>query len=98
MEKLIKILKNKYVLILTIFLVWIVFFDQDNLIRQFRLSQDLNEAKDQNEYYSSEFKKDSTLLFQLENDPEVMEKFAREKYKMKRPKEKVFIVVEKEEN
>lgn len=96
MEKLGKILKNRYVLILTIFLVWLAFFDQDNLFRQFKLTRELDEAREKQEYYSSEYKKDSTLLKQLENDPEVMEKMAREKYLMKKDDEKIFLIVEDE--
>jgi cell division protein FtsB len=94
MEKIGKILKNRYVLILAIFIVWLAFFDQDNLFRQFKLTRELKEAQEKQEYYSSEFKKDSTLLEQLENDPEVMEKMAREKYLMKKDDEKIFLIVE----
>ena len=97
MERLVKILKNRYVLIIMLFLVWIAFFDQDNLLRQIGLSRDLSEARQLEEYYLTEYKKDSTLLYQLENDPAVMEKLAREKYLMKKPDEKIFVVVEEEE-
>jgi cell division protein FtsB len=97
MEKLLKILKNKYVLIVAIFIAWLAFFDQDNLFRQFKLTQELDEARERQEYFSSEYKKDSTLLHQLENDPEVMEKMAREKYLMKKDDEKIFLIVEDEE-
>ncbi len=96
MEKFGKILKNRYVLILTIFVVWLAFFDQDNLFRQFKLARELDEAREKQEYYSSEYKKDSTLNEQLENDPEVMEKMAREKYLMKKDDEKIFLIVEDE--
>lgn len=96
MEKIGKILKNRYVLILAIFVVWLAFFDQDNLFRQFKLTRELDEAREKQEYYSSEYKKDSTLLNQLENDPEVMEKMAREKYLMKKDDEKIFLIVEDE--
>lgn len=97
MEKLGKILKNRYVLILVLFIIWLTFFDQDNLLRQFKLTRELNEARDKQEYYSSEFEKDSILLHQLESDPEVMEKMAREKYLMKKDDEKIFLIVEEEE-
>lgn len=97
MEKLGKILKNRYVLILALFIIWLTFFDQDNLLRQFKLTRELDEAREKQEYYSSEFEKDSILLHQLENDPEVMEKMAREKYLMKKDDEKIFLIVEDEE-
>jgi len=84
------------VLIIALFLVWIAFFDQDSLLRQIGFSRDLNEARQLEEYYLTEYKNDSTLLHQLENDPAVMEKLAREKYLMKKPDEKIFVVVEKE--
>lgn len=97
MEKLGKILKNRYVLILMGFVIWILFFDQDNLLRQFKLSRELNEAKARQEYYTTEYKKDSTLLHQLENDPKVMEKMAREKYLMKKDDETIFLIMDKKE-
>ena len=97
MEKIGKILKNRYVLILAIFIVWLAFFDQDNLFRQFKLTRELDEAREKQEYYSTEYNKDSTLLKQLENDPEVMEKMARENYLMKKDDEKIFLIVEDKE-
>lgn len=97
MKDLNKLFKNRYVFFLAIFAIWMLFFDQHNLFRQLKLSNELNEAKEQQEFYRSEYIKDSTLLYQLENDKEAMEKLAREKYLMKKDDETIFLIVDEDE-
>tara|TARA_X000001036_G_C20385190_1_gene686340 strand:- start:20 stop:337 length:318 start_codon:yes stop_codon:yes gene_type:complete len=87
--------KNKYLLTLILFSLWIIFIDDYNLIRQYQLQQDIEKLKEQKSYYLSEIKKDSTELKLLENDKEEQERFAREKFLMKRENEDVFIIREK---
>jgi cell division protein DivIC len=96
MRKLRTLLKNKYLLILSLFLMWMIFFDQDNIPRQFILTQEQKAAEAEQEFLRSEFLKDSLLNHQLENDPVMMEKFARENYLMKKDDETIFLVVEDE--
>jgi cell division protein FtsB len=49
--------------------------------------------EDEKEYYLTEFEKDSTMLYTLEHDKEALEKFAREKYLMKKDNEDIFLIV-----
>ena len=51
--------------------------------------------KDQKEFYITEIKKDSTELSNLKNDSSKQEKFAREKFLMKKDNEDLFIIREK---
>ena len=97
MKKVTSFLKNKYAVALTAFFVWILFFDSNNLISQFRLIFTLNDLHKQEAFYHKEIKRDSTTLYILKNDPASLEKFAREEYLMKRDNEDIFLIVDEKE-
>ncbi len=90
-----KPLKNKYILTLVFFAFWIIFIDDYNLIKQHQLQKNVDALEDQKEYYISEINKDSTELYHLQNTKEEQERFAREKFLMKKDNEDVFIIREK---
>jgi hypothetical protein len=94
MKKLPKVFRNFYFLTGLFFLVWIAFLDSNNLIARFSLSSKLNFLENEKEYYEEkiiEVEKDRDELF---GNKESLEKFAREKYLMKKETEDVFVVVE----
>ena len=90
-----KPLKNKYILTLVFFAFWIIFIDDYNLIKQHQLQKNVDALEDQKEYYISKINKDSTELYHLQNTKEEQERFAREKFLMKKDNEDVFIIREK---
>ena len=90
-------LRNKYIILFVIFILWIVFLDDYNLIKQNRIKIKVNELKNQKEFYIDTIEKDSTELSNLKNNPKIQEKFAREKFLMKRDNEDVFIIRKKED-
>ena len=92
-----RILKSKITWIVVIFGVWMVFFDQNSLIRQISLSRELNKAQKQEQYYRKEIAKDSLQLEKLKTDDKEVEKLAREKYMMKKDDEKIFLIVREDE-
>lgn len=94
-DKIPKPLKNKYILTLLFFAFWIMFIDDYNLIKQHKLQKDVDALKAQKEYYNYEITKDSTDLYHLQNIKEEQEKFAREKFLMKKDNEDVFIIRKK---
>lgn len=85
-------LKNKYVIVTIIAVVWFIFFDQNNLIQQFRLSRQLYELRQESKYYRNEIQRDSIDVYKLRHDPVELERYAREKYLMKKENEDIFIV------
>ena len=89
------ILLNKYVFTLFVFGVWMTFFDQNNFIRQYHRFHDLSAARGQTSYYIKETEKTKKQLTELLSNQYALEKFAREKYYMKKPNEDVFVIVEK---
>lgn len=92
-----KPLKNKHIITLVLFSIWIIFIDDYNLIKQYQLKQDINKLEKKKEYYISEIEKDSIKLYHLRNTKEEQEKFAREKFLMKKENEDIFIIRKKEE-
>ena len=94
-NKIPKPLKNKYILTLVFFAFWIIFIDDYNLIKQHQLQKNVDALEDQKEYYISEINKDSTELYHLQNTKEEQERFAREKFLMKKDNEDIFIIREK---
>ncbi|MCD4684072.1 MAG: septum formation initiator family protein [Bacteroidales bacterium] len=96
-EKLLPYLKNKYVIAILAFFIWMMFFDRNNIINQVKLVYTLKGLNQQNEYYMQEMKKDSAELVKLRTDSSSLEKFAREKYLMKKENEDIFLIVKEED-
>jgi len=90
-----KPIRNKYVITSFLFIFWILFLDDYNLINQNKRNIENDKLKEQKEFLSSEIKKDSTELSNLKNDSSKQEKFAREKFKMKKDNEDLFIIRKK---
>ena len=90
-----KPIRNKYVITSFLFIFWILFLDEYNLINQNKRNIENDKLKEQKEFLSSEIKKDSTELSNLKNDSSKQEKFAREKFKMKKDNEDLFIIRKK---
>jgi len=88
-------LRNKYILTILFFVFWIVFLDDYNLITQNQLQNEVEELEYQKDYYTTHIKQDSTELYHLRNTTEKQEKFAREKFLMKKDNEEVFILRDK---
>ena len=95
-KRLPKPLRNKYLILFLFFILWIIFLDDYNLINQSKIKSTVDDLKSQKEFYINEIKSDSTELHKLQNDPAEQEKFAREKFLMKKENEDIFIIREKE--
>lgn len=87
-----KIFLNKYVFTAFIFAVWMTFFDQNNLFTQIKRKTELSEARRKNNYYKEESAKLQKQITSLLSDKKALEKYAREKYYMKKPDEDVFVI------
>ena len=87
-------LKNKYLITIILFIIWIIALDDYNLINQKRIIDDIKEMQKQKHFYLTEIEKDSIELYQLQNNAEAQEKFAREKFLMKKKNEDIFIIRE----
>lgn len=90
-------LRNKYILTLIVFVVWLVLLDSNNLISRFREVKNLKKLKFEKEYYTNRIEADQRKLKELRTDNKNLEKFAREQYKMKKPDEDLYIVLTPQE-
>lgn len=86
-----KITTNRYVLVLLIFTIWMLFFDTNSWLTHQKLDNEISEIENNIKYYKSEINADQKTLKQLK-DSVLIEKFAREQYFMKRENEDVFII------
>ena len=94
LKKLPPAFRNFYIVTTAIFLVWMLALDSNNLIARFQLTSKLSSLESEREYYLEKIQdvqKDREELF---GDRESVEKFAREKYLMKKDSEDIFVVVE----
>ena len=86
-----KFLSNKYVWVLLFFSAWMIFLDNYSYFDHRFLDNQVTELEDNKEYYMEEIKKDEEQIKQLKN-PEQIEKYAREKYYMKKENEDIYII------
>jgi cell division protein FtsB len=97
-----KFISNKYVWVLLFFLTWMLFLDNYSYFDHRILDKQINELEVNKSYYQEEIKKDQANIKQL-NNPEQTEKYAREKYYMKKDSEDIYVIefegdtIEKEE-
>ena len=90
-KKWFKILTNMYVLVLTIFVVWMAFFDTNSLLIHLELRKEIKKLERQKEFLKNEITLDKKVLKKL-STPEELEKYAREKYYMKKENEEIFLI------
>jgi cell division protein FtsB len=84
-------LKNRYVLTGAGFVIWIVFFDSRDLITShFRERGELVKLEESKKYYEQQIAVTRRELEQLKTNPAVLERYAREKFLMKKEKEDLF--------
>ena len=93
-KKLPRAFRNFYVVTLAIFFVWMLALDSNNLVARYQLSSKLSALENEREYYLEKIEEVEKDRHELFGDRESIEKFAREKYLMKKDSEDIFVVVE----
>jgi cell division protein DivIC len=77
-------------------LVWILLFDVNNIWTQIKMYRELARLADEKEYYVQKLKEVETERREVMGNKKLVEKFAREKYLMKRPNEEIFVIVDED--
>ncbi|HTF03246.1 MAG TPA: septum formation initiator family protein [Bacteroidia bacterium] len=88
-----KIARNKYILVLVALAVWLLFFDKNDLFSQFARRNEVKKLEGDVQYYRNEIARNQKEMAELQSNPKLLEKFAREHYLMKRDNEDIFILV-----
>ena len=78
------LIRNKYVLTGLLFIIWLFFFDQNNMVNRMNLSRRINDLEKQKEHYKHEIDENRKRMDELKSNPENLEKFAREQYQIGR--------------
>lgn len=85
----------KYIIVAVVFMIWVGFLDVHNLKEQVNYQMKISELEGEREYYLKKIKEDSTRLSELNTDEDNLEKYAREKYYMKKQGEEIYLVKDK---
>jgi cell division protein DivIC len=85
--------KNKYILTISVFTIWMLFFDQYNAVDRLKMSGEIRQLEADRRYYLEEIEKDSARFHELTTDKDNLEKYAREQFLMKKKNEDVFVVI-----
>jgi cell division protein FtsB len=96
MKRLLELLGNKYFLATVAFSVWMLFFDRNDVISQYEYSSQVNKLQQEKDFYTKETALVKKDLKELDSNLTTAEKFAREKYFMKKANEDVFVIVKEE--
>ncbi len=88
------VLLNKYLLVLIVFVVFVTFFDNHNLIKRWKTNQNIKQLEKEVLFYQNEIETNKQKMEELQSDDDNLEKFAREQYLMKRENEDIFILDE----
>jgi cell division protein DivIC len=94
-KKLGSLFRNFYAVTGISFLVWMTFLDSNDLITRFKMSSKLGTLENEKEFYREKIEEVERDKQELTTNTELLEKFAREKYLMKKPNEDIFIIEEK---
>ena len=87
-------IRNKYLLTIVIFVLWMLLFDSSSWVDVIRQIRQIRKLEQDREYYIEKIQEDRNRLKELRTNNENLEKFAREQYLMKKPDEDIFVIEE----
>jgi len=90
-KKWVRLLSNKYFIIVLIFIVWMLFFDTNSFLIHQELNSSIEKLENQKKTFQEEIKKDKVFIEKMKDSNE-LEKFAREKYYLKKENEDIYII------
>ena len=93
-KKAVKLLSNKYFITALAFIVWMLFFDSNSYISHLRLNKELKKLHEEREFFINEIEMDKEETHKLMSDMDNLERYAREKYLMKRDNEDIYLIID----
>lgn len=94
LKKLPPALRNFYIVTGLCFFIWMLFLDSNDLISRFKMSSKIRSLENEKEFYLEKIAEVEEDRKELMTNKELLEKFAREKYLMKKETEDIFIIQE----
>lgn len=93
MNRLLEIFRNKYFLSTAAFAVWMLFFDKNDMLSQYEYRTEVHKLQEEKDFYEKQTAQVKKDLNELNTNLNTAEKFAREKYFMKKDNEDVFVII-----
>ncbi len=90
-KKWVRIASNKYLLIVILFIVWMFFFDTNSFLIHQELNEDIKKLENNKKVYQDEIENDKLFIEKMKDSNEI-EKFAREKYYLKKENEDIYLI------
>ena len=90
-SKFFKVVSNLYILISVVFFIWIFFIDSNSILVNIKLNKEISELKERKDILENQIQMDKKIISNLQN-PDSLEKYAREKLYMKKENEEIFII------
>ena len=91
-----KIVTNKYIIATLAFILMLFLSDRNSILDQYKLRKQLNKAQEEHEFFKQKIEEAKKQKEELFTSNKNLEKFAREKYLMKKEDEDVFVFVKKD--
>lgn len=93
MNRLLEIFRNKYFLSAAAFIIWMLFFDKNDMLSQYEYRAEVHKLQEEKDFYEKQTEQVKKDLNELNTNLNTAEKFAREKYFMKKDNEDVFVII-----
>ncbi len=90
-----RVLLNKYLISAVVFIVWMLFFDQNSYMIHRELDKEINELKHDRKSFSEKLEKEKARIEEMKSDSTEIERVARERHYLKKEDEDIFIIEEK---
>ncbi|MDO1514251.1 septum formation initiator family protein [Maribacter confluentis] len=90
-KKWFKVVTNMYVLVLSAFVIWMLFFDTNSLMIHLELRKEIKKLEKTQDFLKKEIAKDKKIIEKLSSEGE-LEKFAREEYYLKKKNEEIYLI------
>ncbi len=92
------VLRNKFLLASVFFAVWMLFFDKNDVFSLLQRRRDLAEIEESKAYFAQKIAENKKFSMDIQSDAAAIEKFARERYHMKRENEDLFLIQQPEKH
>lgn len=96
MERFLNLIKNKFLLAGVAFLIWMCFFDRYDFATQYNYQQEKTKLENEKNYYTSEIVLMEKSIKDVQFDPSEIQRIARERYKMKKENEDIYVITKVE--
>lgn len=90
-KKAVRIITNVFVLILIPFLIWMFFIDDNSYLVHRKLDHEINDLESTISFYKKKIAEDKATIKELQDSLQ-LERFAREKYLMKKDNEDIYLI------